>query len=97
MVEASGQRVSQPQRHEHFQKAGQIVRIDVSSGAAFSEDGRFNEVPDIFRIGGKLVNGKHGDDHAQKNHDQSDKLRRFLMGQVVEYKKEQERIEQNAY
>ncbi len=69
MPNSSGYRVSQSDRHEHFQKTGQVIGANVSSRGSVAVASRLDEVPNVLRVGRKLVNGIHRDGHSQKNQD----------------------------
>ena len=96
MPNPSGQRVSQADRHEHFQKTGEVIGANVSARAAFAITLRPDKVPNVLRVGRKLVNGIDRDGHSQKNQDATEELRRFLPGQVVQNDEEQGCINQDA-
>src|SRR5207253_9188739 len=82
MPDPSGQRVGQSDRREHFQKTGQVIGANVGARPAFAIALRPDKVPNVLRVGRKLVNGIHRDGHAQKNQHATEQLSRFLPGQV---------------
>src|SRR3989442_13749888 len=96
MPDSSGQRVGQTDRQEHFQKTGQMIGANVRARTAFAITFRPDEVPNMLRVGRKLVNGIHRDGHSQKNQDATDQLSGFLPDQVVQNDKEQESINKDA-
>src|SRR5439155_5838023 len=96
MDNSSGHRVSQADRHEHFQKTGEVIGANVSARAAFAITFRPDKVPNVLRVGRKLVNGIHRDGHSQKNQRATQELRRFLPDDVVQNDKEQQGINQDA-
>ena len=74
MPNSSGQRVGQSDRQEHFQKTGQVIGANVRAGASFAIARWLDEVPNVLRVGRKLVNGIHRDGHSQKNQDATQDL-----------------------
>src|SRR5204863_7574376 len=96
MADTAHPDVGQPDWQQHLQKARKVIGANVGARSPIAVHGRLDEVPDVIRAGGKLIDSIHGYGHAQENQDADQQLGEVLPDQVVQNDKKQERINKDS-
>src|SRR6266508_3325838 len=73
-----------------------MIRTDIRARTALLILSWFDKVPDVARIGRKLINSIQGDGHSEKNHGVTENLSRFLSSQAVQDDKKQEGVHEDT-
>src|SRR5947207_8396342 len=88
--------VSQAQWQDHLQESGKMIGANVGARSAIPIEVGFDKVPDMIRVGGKLVDPIHGIGNGKEDEHKTDLLSGFLPGQVVDDEEKEYRIDQHA-